>query len=306
MLTRNPLIGFFGLAFLLTWAVQIPVIFLAYHAGIDLDNQANFNILADIFRGDASRDEVFVLTLFNLGQLGPLTAALVMTGRLYGRPGVRDLIGRMLRWRLPARWYLIVLGLPFLLSAVALLVALITDGLSVGPFEPDVSWTRFVPFFLYMTIFTGLAEEPGWRGFALPHLQTYRTAYQASWVLGVLWGAWHIPFTVYYNREEPFLLIPAMAGLVFGTVGWTIVLTWLYNSTRSVWLLILLHGWNNTIQSYFILSQDNDLAQVVYSLAPWAIAAYLARRCGEEHLAEVPRPTWWPGRGAGEQRKTAV
>lgn len=37
------------------------------------------------------------------------------------------------------------------------------------------------------------------------------------------WGAWHVPFTVDYNREEPFLILPATAGLLFRIVGWTIV-----------------------------------------------------------------------------------
>jgi hypothetical protein len=163
----------------------------------------------------------------------------------------------------------------------------------------------FVPFLLYMIVFTGLAEEPGWRGFALPHLQAAHTAIRSSWILGILWGVWHIPFLVYFNRDQPLVLIPAMIGALLGIVGWTIVNTWLYNNTESVFLIILLHGWNIAVQSYLVNSQPNPIAWTLFSVVPWGIAAYLSRRFGEEHLGAAPRPKWWPGRFSTEQRGDA-
>lgn len=85
-------------------------------------------------------------------------------------------------------------------------------------------------------------------------------------------------------------------------MGWTIVNTWIYDSTDSVLLMIVLHGWGNTVQSYLILSQPNPVAQTFYVLLPWAIAIYLSRRYGDDDLAAVPRPRWWPGAVEPEQR----
>lgn len=111
-----------------------------------------------------------------------------------------------------------------------------------------------------------------------------------------------MPFTVYYNLDRPAILIPALLALTFGIVGWTIVNTWLYNNTRSVFLMILLHGWNNTVQSFLVLSQPSFAVQTLYAAHPWALAIYLIKRYGEEHLGPAPRPKWWPGTYDVEQR----
>jgi hypothetical protein len=34
-----------------------------------------------------------------------MLAAILVTGIVQGRPGLRDLGSRMVRWRVPARWY---------------------------------------------------------------------------------------------------------------------------------------------------------------------------------------------------------
>ncbi len=147
---------------------------------------------------------------------------------------------------------------------------------------------------------------PWRRGFALPHLQATTSAYRASWILGVLWGVWHFPFMIYFNRDQPGLLIASLVGLTLGIAGWTIVNTWVYNNTESVLLIILLHSWNGAVQSYLILSQPSLVAQTMYTLVPWAIAALLARRYGEADLGPAPRPKWWPGRYNVEQRGEPV
>jgi membrane protease YdiL (CAAX protease family) len=142
-----------------------------------------------------------------------------------------------------------------------------------------------------MVIFTGLWEEPGWRGFALPRLQKQYNAENSSWILGILWGAWHIPVNLYLNWDAgPMALVPMIVGLLLGTVGWTIVNTWVYNNTRSVFLMILLHGWTNTVQSYLILSTGNMAVMTLFGVLPWALAIYLLRKYGKENLSPTLRP----------------
>jgi membrane protease YdiL (CAAX protease family) len=193
------------------------------------------------------------------------------------------------------RWYLIVLGLPVALAGVSLLAGLITGSLDLDSYEPPVSAAYFIPFLIYMLVTTGLYEEPGWRGFALPYLQRENTAIRASWILGVLWGIWHFPVIIYYNltvtEVAPPVLIPILAGLVLGIVGWTIVNTWIYNSTESVFLMTLLHGWCNTVNTIVVLPFENMMVSTVNAVLPWAVAALVSKRYGDEHLAERPGPT---------------
>lgn len=302
MIRRYPLASFVILTYLITWPLQIIAYGVATGGDFELSNEDNFGLFGDLLRGDISGDGALALALFNLGQIGPVAAAFVMATLVYGSLGSRDLLSRCLRWRVESFWYLAVLLVPLGLVAVSLIAAFVTDGLSLGPFDPDVAWVGALPFLLYMIVFTGITEEPGWRGFALPHAQAQGNAWRASWIVGVAWGIWHVPFTVYFNRDEPWLLIPSMVGLTVGIVGWTVVNTWIYNGSRSVLLIILLHGWNGTVQSMLVLSQPNFFAQTVYTLLPWGMAIWLARRYGEEHLGTEPRPVWWPSRYPRETR----
>jgi membrane protease YdiL (CAAX protease family) len=194
------------------------------------------------------------------------------------------------KWRIGIKWYLVAFALPLVLSAASLGIGLLASG---GQFDytAKVPLAYFLPFFLYMVVFTGVWEEPGWRGFALPRLQHRYSAYKSSWILGVLVGAWHFHFQVYYVYALGIApLVVSLIILALGTVGWTIVLTWLYNNTRSVWLIIVLHGWGNTVQSYLILSSNNLPAQALYGILPWLIAVVLLWMYGKEHLAPHPRP----------------
>jgi membrane protease YdiL (CAAX protease family) len=193
-----------------------------------------------------------------------------------------------------------------LLALASLALGFVLGGMKFGEYEPRLALAAFVPFLLYMIVFTGLAEEPGWRGFALPHLQAKSTAARSSWILGFAWGLWHVPFTIYYNRDEPLLILPTLLGLTFGIVGWTMVNTWIYNSTESTWLMVLLHGWGNAVQSYLVLSQTNFVAHILYGLLPWAIAVYLSKKYGDENLSDQPRPRWWPGAYPIQEREAVT
>jgi membrane protease YdiL (CAAX protease family) len=47
--------------------------------------------------------------------------------------------------------------------------------------------------FIFIFLFIGLGEEPGWRGFALPRLQERRTPLLATLILAPVWALRHLP-----------------------------------------------------------------------------------------------------------------
>ena len=102
--------------------------------------------------------------------LGPFVAAIIMTAIVYGRAGLREFFSRFVRWRVGAKNYWIVVMTP-------ILICMIAAGITILVAEPHpsaltIEKLREVPErFLFIFLFIGLGEEPGWRGFALPELQ---------------------------------------------------------------------------------------------------------------------------------------
>lgn len=290
---RHQIAVFFGIAYAITWLVQIPAYVFADRENLSLSNEANTEHVLALLRGEIHPGlaPYLLLVLFSFG---PSVAGVTVTGLVYGRSGLADLWARVVRVRIASRWIAIVLLLPVVLAGVSLGLAFVMGGFEPYGFELLLPLSLFLPMLLVMLVCTGLAEEVGWRGYALPELQRRHTAEKASWILGIGWGLWHLPSAViapYIAGDIHIgLVAPILLGLTAGIVGWTIVITWIYNNTQSVFWIIVLHGWNNTVQSYLVLSAEQYAAKVLFPLLPWAIAVFLLKKYGASTLAASPIP----------------
>ena len=178
--------------------------------------------------------------------LGPAVAAFAVTAIVAGRAGVRDLFARIVRWRMPLRWWAATLS-PLAFLGVALAVAAADGQLprwdDAGRYS-GVAAIGVIPVVL-IVIVTTFGEETGWRGFALPLLQRRFSALTAALLVAPIWVVWHLPFffTVATYRAFP----PAgYAGFAFGLGCGSIVLTWLYNRTGgSILACAVWHGLYN-------------------------------------------------------------
>ena len=178
-----------------------------------------------------------------LGVLGPLVAAVVLTAREGGGAGLRDLLRRIVRWRVAPVWYGVVLLGPVLLylASMALEVALGGQPPSPGALVGALP-TVFV-YAAYMVVFVAIGEEVGWRGYALPRLQSGHGALLASVVLGTMWALWHLP--LFFNPDLFYSNLPFVVQLAL-QIPLAILLTWVFNSTGgSVLMAILLHAMVN-------------------------------------------------------------
>ncbi len=137
-----------------------------------------------------------------------------------GREGFRELGKRLTRLRIRGGLVLFIFLAPVALALAALAVGWVAGGLQAIDYAPLVPFALAIPFLLHLLIFTGLAEEIGWRGYALPELQRRHTAERASWILGIAWGLWHLPS----NLLPPFLVgvltVPMAITLVLGLTTW--------------------------------------------------------------------------------------
>jgi uncharacterized protein len=172
--------------------------------------------------------------------LGPLVAALVVAGIAEGWRGVRELLGRIVRARFGLRRYAVILGLPILFCAAAIGI-MAAFGKSIA--WPEPAALRELPDrFIFIFLFIGLGEEPGWRGFALPRLQKQHTPLVASLILAPIWALWHLPLM---GNEFPATVIPAF---LMSLLGGTLIQTWIFNRTKgSVFGQMLFHATVNTV-----------------------------------------------------------
>jgi membrane protease YdiL (CAAX protease family) len=111
---------------------------------------------------------------------------------------------------------------------------------------------------LSFQLFSGpIAEEMGWRGFALPRLQAKYNALVSSLILGIIWTFWHLPLFFMTGATQVSIPMPIYLMLV---VTVTIYLTWLYNNTRGSLII--------TILAHFAYNLSSTLIAGVVSLMP--------------------------------------
>jgi uncharacterized protein len=200
-LRAHPVVAYFGLTFAISWTLWIPWAL-----------------------GDRS---VPAQLLFLLGGFGPFAAASLVTYVNGGsvRAWIRSMLGS---WRVPARYYAYALGLPVaLFAAVNAVLAATGQPVDLGALPGRIG--PYVATLVFVAIVGGGLEEPGWRGFALPRLQEHFSPTKATFIVGLVWGIWHIPA---YGTPLAFA-VPLVLAFFY---------TWLYNRTGSVVLCVLLHG----------------------------------------------------------------
>jgi uncharacterized protein len=202
---------------------------------------------------------------FVLGGFGPPAAAWLVLRWTGG--SVRDWARPILRWRVPARYYLFALGVPAAIYAVVNVLLRVLG----EPVEPGLvadRWPAYLATFAFTLTLGGAMEEPGWRGFALPRLQLRYSPLAATAILGLAWGMWHVP--------------------IYGPLGWLVpfvlafLYTWLWNRTGSLLLCILLHASFTPAQEHLtLLAREThgttDLAIGIVYLAAAGIVIALTR-----------------------------
>ena len=97
---------------------------------------------------------------------------------------------------------------------------------------------------------TAMAEEPGWRHFALPRLQERFGAIRGTVLLGTLWGCWHLPLFLSDWGGWPHVSPLAPVEFVAACIPLSLVMTWVFNRTgQSLPIVMILHAGINTTYS---------------------------------------------------------
>ena len=167
----------------------------------------------------------------------PLFSAIIVVTIAEGWRGLAQVGRRLIRWRVNWIWYAAAIGLPLLVHALAI-------GLNMAAGAPAPSLAQFQPWYAVLMVFGlsmvnplegPLGEEPAWRGFAQPRLQSKWSPLASAALLAVLITSWHLPL-VFMPQFD--LGLPDIATTVLVTFWYA----WLFNrSGGSVLLPLIAH-----------------------------------------------------------------
>lgn len=208
------------IAYAVSWAIEIPLALKA--------------------QGIISTDVPFAIHY--LAAFGPFIAGIVLTWQESKFAGLKNLVDRIIKWRVDPLWWLVAVSPLLLFFLVSLSMRFVQGSwldfriLGRMDFLPDLG---VASVFLWLATY-GFGEELGWRGYLLPRLQRDRSAWSATVILWIVWATWHVPSFFYLHTISS---VGTLIGFLLGVFAGAIFLTWLYNSSGgSILIVTIWHG----------------------------------------------------------------
>ncbi|HZG64246.1 MAG TPA: CPBP family intramembrane glutamic endopeptidase [Rubrobacteraceae bacterium] len=222
LVARHPVAAFLVMAFTFGWTIQFVGVYFDF--GLSLRIASSIGV-------------IFGLAL----------PAFLVTAAVSGKAGVRDLLGRCLRWRVGIHWYLLaLLGL----LVVTLLGASAFSSLT--PLETLVEkwplfFTMFLPEILIAVLLIQLFEETAWTGFMQDTLQERHGPLLASLMVAPAFALFHLMSNLLEAPQITLAFVLLGVQVILG-IFLRVVIMWLYNSAgRSVLIVALFHSAFNSV-----------------------------------------------------------
>ncbi|MEE4186776.1 MAG: CPBP family intramembrane glutamic endopeptidase [Gammaproteobacteria bacterium] len=261
---RSPLLSYFLLAYGFTWSLAVPLL-LTKRGFID----------AHIPHG-----------LEAVAAFGPCVAALVVLGLTRGRAGIAELGQSLQRWRVPFIWLAFVLLSPLAVLVAALMARGSLDAVVNGQLLAGLAGGALAELIIIGGLAQGFGEEPGWRGFALPHLRSRFGPLPATLMLFPIWLFWHLP--MFLSRPE--FNLGAFIGFSAGIFSAAVWCTAIYDATRSVLMAALWHALINIARGLALAVSTAAFlvfGQLVLAIAIVIVVVWVVQRPGRYATART-------------------
>ena len=212
-----------------------------------------------------------------LGGLGPLVASFTTTWIYHKKKGVIELLKKCIKVR-PLIYLTIALLSPFALVFIATIINYFVNKTPINLWGllnvKEFPNFNLLTFFIYNIVFFGFGEEVGWRGFALPMLQVKFTSFTSSLILTIFWAFWHWPL-FFYRPGYMTMDFAGILGWTFSLLTGSILLTWLFNSSRASILICAV--FHSTIDIAFTadLADKNIINYMGFLITVWGIVTII-------------------------------
>jgi len=242
---------------------------------------------AGFFSGSSWQTDPRFLPAIQTMLLGPPLAGILSTILFSGTAGLRELLARLIRWRVHSRWYVVaLLAAPLVqggvllalsLSAPVNLPAIVTSSDRAGLLLSGVAYG----------LVGGLVEELGWTGFAIPRLRAHFSVLATGLIVGVVWGVWHM-LQMWWVGSTSFEAVPAGIFLsvyfltaIAALTAYRVLMVWVYDRTGSLFVAVLMHG-SYIVSTLFVLAPPTTgLPFLIYSgafvVVLWLVVAVVVR-----------------------------
>jgi membrane protease YdiL (CAAX protease family) len=256
-LRRHSVVGYFFLAFVISWSGALVLAAPYMQRGQTVPTMSG-------------------ILMFPVMLLGPSIGGIAMTLIVDGRQGLRDLFARIRRARVAPRWYTVLLIPPVLVLAVLLFLKTFVS--------PSFSPNHFYAGILF-GLPAGIFEEIGWMGYAFPKMQARHNPLTAAIVLGILWSVWHLPVIDYLGAAAPHGSYWLRFFLAFTLVltAMRVLIAWLYVNTNSVLLAQLMHVSSTGALIIFsppVTAGQEAMWYAAYGCVLWVTAGLIAASYG--------------------------
>jgi uncharacterized protein len=227
---RHPLLIYFLLVFAISWGGMLLVI----NAG----GGSSFPV---------SREEVgrLIAPIYAVWLMGPAVAGLLLIALVHGRAGWRELLARLLKWRVGTGWYAIaLLTAPLLITAILFALSRASSDFLPRLYSAG-DWTSLLQFGIIAGLMVAFFEELGWTGFVVPTLRRRYGVFTTGLFLGFLWSAWRslVVFWASGDTRGELSTLLFVAAVVF---SWQpasrVLLVWIYDRTGSLFVTMLMHA----------------------------------------------------------------
>ncbi len=259
LIRNNRLVTYFTLAFLWSWGWWFGLIFATP---------------ADAFMTGNLPFTFFIFAL--IGGFGPSIAGIITSLITGGKKEAGSLLSGIEKAKFGIGWWAIaILAVPLLTLAQTGLHAIL--GRIVTYNVPGI---MMIMGFTW-PLFSSFGEEIGWRGYALPKMQSRHGTLSASLFLGLIWGLWHLPSDYIAYSSYGWLFIPMF--LLLGPVTLTahsVIMTFIYNKTKESLAPMILYHYTITMAgilspSFSFSGQMDDIIKTAVSAGVIVLAAVI-------------------------------